>query len=293
METSSRRRIGVLAVVALCAVSCEDFGDGFSGDANGDLGYANFRWECSGAGDLACEPDWEDEFPRAIALGSRFDADFSLSTRIPDELDRGSLVFASNLGVRATSGDFEAMEPGRVTLMALTSDDAVADFAAVDIRPVDALYVVYDCDSVGGDAQCGRSVSEVQVVGEPIDVRVQPSGDGEALVGQLDYEWEVLTPGRLEMSGGDDNDNDVTLLPVAPGPAELVVRTGEVERHLTLMIQAANNDIDSSGPKRTRPGETDSGSDDGTETDTDTDSGTGGETDTDTDMGTSSSGGTE
>jgi len=276
----------VLVGLALGASACPDGSHGISNTANGDLGYVDFRWVCTGQGDLACEPDWEDEFSRAVALGSRFDADFLLTTRLPSELDRGALLLSSAGVARSIGGDFEALEEGRFTLMALTSDDAVADFAAVEVRAVDSLRIVRGCST--NSSSCGRLVGEEQALGEAFDVRVEPYGGDDPLVGDLDgYAWESLTPGRVEISRSAGN--GARLHVVAPGPATVEVRLGEISAQLHFSIVSNDEDeIDPSGPRRTRPGET------GGETEGETEGGstggeTEGETETDTDAGTGTS----
>lgn len=293
----------VLAGLALVAVSCRDGGHGGgSGLLSGELGYARFDWMCTGGGDLACEPDYEDALPRTVALGSRFDMGFSLTERVPDALREGSLVLAGSTSVRETSFDYQAMESGPFTLMALTSDGEVADFARFEVRAVDTLQVVRDCDWVGEEVDvdgrpvsaCGGFLEAEYPVGESLQVRAEPYGGGEPLMGALEYEWESRTPGRVRVSSRGTHEAELELR--GRGEAEVVVRTGSVEQVLTLTV-VGEVPIDSSGPRRTPPGdpgETDTEGETDTQGETDTEGGTdttGGETDTDTDAGTGTTGG--
>lgn len=276
--------------------ACGDDGRGTSSNAElGVLGYAQFQWRCTGSGDLACEPEFESTLPQHVALGARFDLDFQLAERVPGELREGSLVLASPVGMRASSFDYETTVPGLVTLMALTADGAVVDFARFEIREVEALEIVRDCDRLyetdddGREVSaCGQPVEATQPVGASLSLRVEPHGGGDPLMGDLDYAWESRTPDRVSVLVDDRGGNEAELELLRPGSAEIVVHTGSVEQVLSFEIEAGP--VDDSGPRRTRPG-TES---DGDDTDL---SGTGGETegssdtDVDTDTMTDTDGG--
>ncbi|MCA9712141.1 MAG: hypothetical protein KDK70_40265, partial [Myxococcales bacterium] len=212
--------------MALVAVSCRGDGHGGSfGPFSGELGYARFDWTCTGSGDLACEPDYEDVLPQRLALGSRFDLSFGLVDGVPRELSAGYLVLASPVGVRASSFDYEVTAEGRVTLLALTSGGEVADFLRFEVRAIDALQITHDCDVLyddGDTSDCGRTVSSVQPLGDTLQLRVEPYGGGSALMGDLDYQWEVSPPERIALVDERGNGAEVDLL--APGPALVVVR---------------------------------------------------------------------
>ncbi|MEM9458265.1 MAG: hypothetical protein AAGF11_29080 [Myxococcota bacterium] len=275
--------------MALIVGACGDEGHGTASNAElGVLGYAQFQWRCTGNGDLACEPEFESTLPRHVALGARFDLDFELAERVPDSLREGSLVLASPVGMRASSFDYETTAPGLVTLIALTADGAVVDFARFEIREVVELEIVHDCerlyetDDDGREVSlCGQAVEATQPMGAMLSVRVEPFGGDDPLMGDLDYTWESRTPDRVSVSVEGRGGNEAQLELLRPGAAEIVVRTGSVEQVLSLEIEAGP--VDASGPRRTRPGsETDGDPSDSSDT----------ETTTETDAGSEGSGST-
>ena len=295
--------MGVGLGVALSA-GCRDDGGGGS---SGTLGYADFRWQCAGPGDVMCASGRADGFPRTVALGSEFELGFVL-VGVPSRVDPGWIELAGSSRAALLSsnryddghgyGDDPEPEPtatlradevGSISLLALAQDETVADFVTLSIRPVTSLAVVLDCpdDVCEGDGE----VVEEGRAGTSVALRVEPYGDGELLVGTLEYEWSSLDPEVAEL-GGDPTGNQARLYLRREGTAYVRVRTGDVEDTVAVTVT-------SNGPRRTRPGP--GGGETETDTDTDTDghtdsTGTTGSgtdtdasTDTDTDAGTGTS----
>ena len=52
-------------------------------ETRGAMAVGTFRWDCVGPGDATCGTG---EFPTAVAVGGRFDLDFSSSFQVPDEI---------------------------------------------------------------------------------------------------------------------------------------------------------------------------------------------------------------
>lgn len=293
-------RRALLGVVL--ATACSDDG-GSNSSAQGDLGYATFRWECAGSGDVACLSEKVAHFPRTVAVGARFEASFVLDGSVPSEVEAGGLELVGPKASLVTSTEggydyqgevdpratFEALEAGPITLRAMAQDGTVADYVGISLQPVTSLAVVRDCVVEGCiDASDGGAVGPV-LVGSLIDVRAEPYGDGALLVGDLDYGWESLTPEVATVS--TDGGHRATLLPMREGTAFVRVTAGGAEDTVAIMVV-------SEGPHRRRPGADDTGTDTDTGSDTaaDTDAGTasgtgtGSDTGTDTDAGTTTGG---
>jgi hypothetical protein len=290
-------RLGALLGVAL-ATACSDRGaDG--GVGSGDLGFATFRWECAGAGDVACVPEQVAGFPRGVAVGASFEASFVLDDDLPRRIEPGRLELvgpkaeevSSSPGGEGYDGSsrarFTTLEAGEVTLMAMASDDTVADHVTLSLRPVSSLAVVRDCRSRSCDgAVDGGAVGSVSA-GDRIDVRAEPYGNGVLLVGDLDYTWESLTPELAEVTRSDGHVATLELR----GEGTAYVRAAGGGAEDTVAIEVVSD-----GPHRRRPGEstgsgTDGGSSgsEGSGTDAGSEgSGTDAGSGTDTDAGTGS-----
>lgn len=295
----------VLAVVSTAACSDDDGG----GPSDGSLGFATFRWQCAGTGDVACVPGRVDDFPRTVAVGASFEAGFVLDERVPNELEPGRIELvgpkAESSGSyggsygdsygddahTAVSRTFLALEEGEVSLLAMADDETVADYTELSLIPVSSLAVVQDCRARECEAGVDGDAISAVTAGDRIDLRVEPFGGGALLVGDLDYTWESLAPEVAELEVIDGH--VATLQGKQAGTAYLRVWGGGVEDTVAI-------EVVSSGPHRQRPGgSAGSGSDTGTGTGTDsgTDSGTGTDTEagTDTDAGSGSgtTGGTQ
>ena len=281
------------------AAACSSRGGG-GGPSRGDLGFADFRWECAGAGDVACIPDRVAGFPRGVAVGATVEASFVLGDEVPSELEAGwiDLVGPKAELSSSTSGeasyDYEsgpaprarihAREEGESTLLAMAHDDTVADYATLWLRPVTSLAVIRHCpEGEYHDAVDGDVVGPVSS-GREIDVRVEPYGDGVLLVGHVDYVWESLTPDVAEVIASDGHVATLGLL--REGTAYVQVAGGGVEDTVAIEVVFG-------GPHRQRPEPngtegTQTGTSTGAETDaqTDTDSSAGSGTDADTDAST-------
>jgi hypothetical protein len=281
-------RIGAALAVGLAA-GCSD--DGGGGPSSGDLGFATFRWQCAGLGDVACVAERVAGFPRGVAVGASFEASFVLDGNVPRELEAGwiELVGPKAELLSSMSGDegydyegglepsarMQAHEQGDVTLMAMAQDETVADYTTLSLRPVTSLAVVRDCRNRDcGGAVDGDAVGSVST-GLELDVRVEPYGEGVLLVGHLEYTWQSLTPDVAAVVSSDGN--VVTLDPRREGTAYLQVEGGGVQDTVAIEVVAG-------GPHRERPEAADGP---GTDTGSDTDTGTGSDTDTGTGSGSS------
>lgn len=297
MREHSWMRLGAgLALALLCG--CEGGSGGGRGD--GELGFATFRWECAGPGDLACITERVESFPRGVALGSTFELSYTLHGHVPVDAGWIEQVGSTHAQELSSSGNYEGdydygveIEPrasylaqaaGDLTLLALAQDDTVADFITLSIEPVTSLALVRDCRSRSCSGESDGDAVGAVLMGSTIDVRAEPFGGGTRLVGDIDYAWESLTPEIAALVQTDGNVATLELL--APGIAYLRVQGVDLED--TVAIEVTSN-VMSEGPHRRPPsGETEGGSTDGTGTE----SGTSGGTDTDPGTGTSTGTGT-
>lgn len=298
----SFRARAVIAVVAI--VGCEDFGQPSDGNPTGDLGYADFRWRCGGDGDLACL--LRGQYVRDVALGGVFQLSYGLVNRVPSEVDSGPIELAGRNRARARGSDrFEALESGPVTLIAVSQNDEVIDFTTLQIEPIDDLRLrpadsqpfpelCPEFDEFGNPSSCDPgSVNPGSLefrTGRDVEVRVEPLGfAGQELMGQLGYTWSVAP---IEVASLLEADGHEAVIRVeGNGVLEVTVTvTGGLSRtfHYRTVSTGSN------GPRRTKPGEDDSGSsgtegDSGDSDDSGSGSDTGGfETDTDGDTETDS-----
>lgn len=224
--------------------------------------------------------DRDHDFSDAVRLGASFDAHFSLSSRVPSELEAGGLELVDPEGpLGRVDGEFRARALGRAAIVGLTADGEVADFIWVTIREPEpeppeyeepeSLHLVHACDHghYRYPYECGEAVSGRWEVGDTIHVEPVPSGQ---------YTWSTPDPEYLRMT--ETAGGFVTIEMLAEGRTELVVESMEEEPIHRLSKVFIIQD----GPKRERPepsGET--------EGDTGT---TGDETETDSEGSTSTGG---
>lgn len=270
-------------------------GDGSGGpyrDPSSRLGLAGFRWGCAGVGDLGCSVD--EAFPRTVALGSSYEPRASATSRVPEEVSVSFVQLAAAIRAGRRSGnEFEAVEAGLVTLMAIGPDGEMVDYTEIEQVPVASIDLVDANDPVfppscDPGSECFEAVWDDPpgplsfVQGQTTEVRAEPhGGGGEHLMGHLSYAWEV-TPPSVATLGSDDTGNVVDIDVLRVGQFQVRVTAGGVTQLYTFGAV-------SEGPTRRRPepggsgGETDTDTD-GMDTDTDgtTAATTGGETGTTT-----------
>ena len=266
----------VLVVGLIGAGGCKNVQRGWPDPSAGALGYAEFceadlgEVEDSVFDTIECEP-----LPGAIAVGSRFRVRVRLDEELPEEIEEARVEPASTRYLERVGTQLNALEPGRVALLARGSREIV-DYMMVDLHEVDAIEL---------------DLPPTPPLDVAFDVQATPLGGGRMLGGELDYMWTSMSDGLeiLSALGGT-------------GRAELLITT---EEEVTFEVTAGGHTESFTisaypGPRRLRPGEgTDGGSDSGsggdtesgTGTDTGTGTGTDGDTEGDADTGTESGGG--
>ena len=285
-------------LLAFTLASCADDGDGAGPQHNaGELGLAYFSWSCVSDGDLGCEGD--GRFPSLVAVGSTYRPSFTLSSRVPDEIDVGWVEIASP--ARATpvsNGRLTADRQGSVTLMALDINGAVVDFTTIEQRPIADLDLRLassdpfgDCEGETDGCTPDGDSDSASLVFQPestVRLRVEPlTAAGEPLVGDIHYEWMVRPLSSIVID--EEDGNEIEFYIERPTEFEITVTGGGVAK--AFHYRTADE-----GPRRPRPGSMDSGTDgdsSGTETDFGSDSGTDtgtGTTGGDTDGGSSTGG---
>ncbi|MEX1364868.1 MAG: hypothetical protein AB1Z98_17200 [Nannocystaceae bacterium] len=269
---------GALVVVSACS------GDGYDPpyrDPSGRLGYAGFRWQCAGAGDLGCSAG--EAFPRGVALGSTYELDGRTTSDAPDGVQVREVRLVAPLRAGSRSGQrFDALEPGVVAFMALSFDGELVDYTSIEQRPVEGMRLrsadfpafPSSCDpgSDCADAVWDEPVTDPEfIVGQTTRVRaVVTSASGAPLMGHLAYTWTVGSSSVATL-GSDDSGYEIDIDVHSAGRFEITVEAGGWQQ--TFPFGAT-----SEGPRRRRPEPegTGTGGEHDTDTDTDTEGTTGG-----------------
>ncbi len=241
---------------------------------SGELGLGNFRWQCRGKGDPTCG---SGEFPDAVAVGSSFNLTFSRGSRLPDEVSVLGIEPVGDSHVTKGLG-YTVERAGRVTMVAM-SHDAAVDFLELQLDAVDRISVSHlqefaaPSDNLCNDAPLpspheGRRLEIF--VGEPAEVQALPYSErGSRLGGNLEYEWESLTPDLVAVV--PHAGRHAQLEPLAEGMAQVAVRAGGHEEVVEFEIEIAPERSGSEsgvepnheGPRRNLPDD-DTGTSEGT-----------------------------
>jgi hypothetical protein len=242
--TSSMTRSG-LAVAALAGL-LSGCGSGSLAppvqETSGLLGNGVFRWDCVTSADPTCGTG---EFPTWVALGARFDLEFSPDVDVPDELGDFSLEPVSPTRLVAEGVAFEGREAGEVDVVALGGGYAI-DYVPLTFVAVDDLELGqpqeetcdYDYDHDGACDGTGTVVVDPPVslvLGEEVEVRARVLGRGLSLAGALEYEWESLTPELVQLGQLHGRSARVSVL--AMGLARISVRAGDYVEVFELEVQ--------------------------------------------------------
>lgn len=239
----------VVISVALMGTAC-GVGDPGTGSI-GELGEGVFTYNCVGDGDAVCnvteavdtaEVDFDlglnGEIPAAIAVGARFDLSFwgDVTT------DEGELLFvetvpASDEHVRI-GGGFMIEASGTFAFLARSPKGFVVDFTHLTAFDTSALEVWHEEQRVSSlSLLTGREI-ELAVV--PRDVT------GVALAGALPFTWQSSDESLLRIaavdsvgtpeSGLEQNDDEVRIVAIAAGSAELSISAGDVQQIIVVTI---------------------------------------------------------
>lgn len=208
-------------------------------DADGALALGRFRWACVNSGDPTCG---SGNFPYAVAMGARFNLDFSTDSDVPDSVGDPELSAIGNALVR-TGAAFSAPVPGVATVVAV-SDEAAIDFIELEVQPVTLLTLSrtlpppptdeWGCTSrEPPPTEGGRPDLEV---GESANVQAMPYAGSTRLGGSLEYSWESLTPQIVGVSSGAGR--FARLDGLTEGVGRVVVRGGDHEETFEIRVDA-------------------------------------------------------
>lgn len=213
-------------------------------ETSGLLGNGDFRWDCVNSADPTCGTG---EFPTWVALGARFDLEFSPDADVPNDLGEVSLEPVSPTRLAAEGVAFAGRETGEVSMVAMAGG-YVLDYVPLTFVPVDDLELGqpsdeacdYDYDHDGacdGTGMVAVDPPVALVLGEVVEVRARPLGRGFDLAGALEYEWESLTPELVEIGLLHGRSARVSVL--AMGLARISVRAGDYVEVFELEVLEA------------------------------------------------------
>lgn len=209
-------------VGVVLAAGCSDYGP-----PRGELGLASFSWVCDEGADHGCD---QERFPDDIAVGSTFEASFSVAR---EDIGRGSYgevegASPSWIEPAELGAGLMARAPGEVALLA-TRGGTLIDFTMVDLHEVSRVALRRpaeedpDCQDVGDederdddeaepppcmpgpildrseDLETPYTIAEL----EPQTARMLeaiPLSGSLPLAGRFDYTWTSLDPTRLTVS---------------------------------------------------------------------------------------------
>ena len=263
----------IAAAAALTAAmglsSCSDDGEPDpSPESRGELGFATFQYECVSESDPQCD---RVIFPRFVARGGEFDADFTLSNRLPDSVSGRGVESAAQSIISDELGVLRGQRQGVVALLALGNDNTVIDYINVFVLEVDRIAIRAAENQPACDADSCEDITDASgtftlVPGREVRVEALPFGYGEQLAGALDYDWEALDPAIVDLS--IDFDGRAVLRAYEVGEARITVSTQDVVETIVLHVLEAP-------PDPPDPPATDTGLDTGSDTGG-SDTGTGG-----------------
>ncbi len=269
----------IAAAAALTAAmglsSCSDDVDPDpSPESRGELGFATFQYECVSVADPQCD---REIFPRFVATGGDFDANFTLSNRLPDSVSGRGVESAAQGIISDELGVLRGERPGVVALLALGNDDTVIDYINVFVLDVDRIAIRATENQPACTAEtCDEITDEdgtfVLVPGRDVRVEALPFGYGELLAGALDYDWEALDPAIVDVD--IDFDGRAVLSAYEVGEARITVTTQGVTE--TIVLHVLEGPPDPPDPPSTDTGAESTGGDTGTDTGSGSGSGSGG-----------------
>lgn len=223
LDYSFMRR-GALAALILLGACDGDEGSGalVPHELNGELGRGDFEYLAIDDSDAMLDPS---ALPAAIAVGARFDLDFTAAVALAAS---GVSVHSGSAFVSTHGATFEVDLPGRFVMLAIHQGHVV-DLAHLTSRPVSDV-VVEDTD--------GYVLTELTLaVGEVAELRALPLDDeARLLAGALQYDWTTDDASVVEVRGAGLDPRRVMLTAHAPGMVDVQVRTGEATERLSVLV---------------------------------------------------------
>ena len=298
MTTSQPRRgraptrLAAVAALLVAAGCSEPFGG--SAIKEGELGSGYFFYLCVGDSDFYCDEGGQaDDFPEAIAVGSRFDLGYNtdLDGTVP-RVEPGSASLVTD-----GPGLYMA-RAGYAVVLATRGFGDVIDLLHIVGRDVERFAVFT------GDSQ--ELVRIELQPGERLTLEARPQDDNRTtLAGSLDYTWASDDEAVFQIASAD-LDETAEIEGVGPGTAMLSISAGGFTTMIEVAIGGvstddttsdsgdteATDDAMDSGSGDAGSDSGDAGSDSGDTGGSDSDSGDTGGSDSDSGSGSGSSGGT-
>jgi hypothetical protein len=145
--------------------------------SRGDLGVGDFMYECFNETDITCI-DNDDDLPRAIAVGGRFDLRFTLQSGPQPTVTAPAMDF-----VRAIEGGFQVRAPGEFALLALNGNREVVDIKHLLGMEIEEIRVQEEDSQLPSDTLRLTPRQSLRLLAVPYGSR------GVKLGGALSYAW--------------------------------------------------------------------------------------------------------
>jgi hypothetical protein len=199
----------------------------------GELGNGGFTFTCDDSVVCAKYTNTAQNFPKAVALGATFraqfvpnpgtDVDVSVSrTQVDVGVDGKQSAYSID-GVGRTwlsrgPEGLAALKPGYATITAKNSLGQLVDYAVIRIAAPDAI-VVYDGSFKAGGSAPARITAINMKVGERRTFRALARAKNEDLAGSVRFDWKSLDDGVLQVESVTEG--TVTVLAKAVGKTAL------------------------------------------------------------------------
>lgn len=238
-RAADRRASAALLLFAvgatLASTACTDTGPRPPPSAikAGELGNGGFTFTCDDSVVCAKYTNTAQNFPKAVALGSTFraqfvpnpgtDVDVSVSrTQVDVGVDGKQSAFSID-GVGRTwlsrgPEGLAALKPGYATITAKNSLGQLVDYAVIRIAEADAI-VVYDGAFKAGSSAPARITAINLKVGERRTFRALARAKNEDLAGAVRFDWKSLDESVLQIESLTEG--TVTVLAKAAGKTAL------------------------------------------------------------------------
>jgi hypothetical protein len=206
------RLIGWAGLAAALLAGCFDDDDGYEDTrARGDLGKGTFVYGCHNDTDTSCD-DGGTNLPSALAVGSRFDMRFSISSGA-----QPSVVSPATDLVRRVGNAFEVRAAGQFPLLAVNANREVIDIKHLYAADVGQIRVQRNRELPVSSLRLAPRESAT-LLALPYDQ------GGVKLGGALSYAWS-------------SSDEALLLVESLPELNRVRVRAGNREGKATLLVR--------------------------------------------------------
>lgn len=218
--------VGFAAALAL--VGCFDDDDYEDTRSRGDLGKGTFVYGCYNETDTSCD-DGGTDLPRAIAVGSRFDMRFSISSGV-----QPTVISPATDLVRRAGEAFEVRAPGQFPLLAVNANREVIDIKHLRAADVEQIRVQRSRELPAASLRLAPRESAT-LLALPYD------HGGVKLGGALTYEWSSSNEALLSVESLPELNRVRVRAGRSEGKATLLVRLPDAMYEVTVQI---SGDVD-------------------------------------------------